>query len=49
MAEKQAPVTETSSLAAPPSLQLLETDAAAGLCTNGYCVLPSSLKASPGD
>jgi hypothetical protein len=40
MAEKQAPVAETSTLAAPPSLQLLETDAAAGLCTDDYCVLP---------
>jgi len=49
MAEKQIPVTETSAPSAPPSLQLLETDAAAGLCADGYCVLPSPEKAPSDD
>lgn len=49
MAEKQVPVVETSTLTASPSLQLLETDAAAGLCVDGYCVLPSAQKSPTGD
>jgi len=49
MAEKQTPGIETTTLAAPPSLQLLETDATAGLCTDGHCVLPSPEKAPRGD
>ncbi|MGN7977021.1 hypothetical protein ACTJJ4_05565 [Microbacterium sp. 22195] len=40
MAEQQTDDTTVTTLAAPPSLQLLPTDAEAGLCTDGYCVLP---------
>lgn len=42
-------MSETTTLTAPPSLQLLETDAAAGVCANGYCVLPAPQKAHPAD
>ncbi|HTN55915.1 MAG TPA: hypothetical protein VLZ82_06995 [Microbacterium sp.] len=48
MAEKQVPVTESSVPSAPPSLQLIETDAAAGVCVDGYCVLPA-VKRAPSD
>ncbi|MFC7789963.1 hypothetical protein ACU045_13390 [Microbacterium sp. MAHUQ-60] len=48
MAEKQVPVTETSAPSAPPSLQLIESDAAAGMCVDGYCVLPTVTKAPSG-
>ncbi|MGB3374759.1 MAG: hypothetical protein WBA87_06430 [Microbacterium sp.] len=49
MAEKQIPVTEAAAPSALPSLQLLDADATAGFCTDGYCVLPSPEKASTGD
>jgi len=42
MADQQTDDTTVPTLAAPPSLQLLHTDADAGLCTDGYCVLPDS-------
>ncbi|MGB3730777.1 hypothetical protein [Microbacterium sp.] len=40
MADQQSPQTQTPALTAPPSLQLMTADAEAGLCTDGYCVLP---------
>ncbi|WP_417554274.1 hypothetical protein [Microbacterium sp.] len=44
MADQQVPQTQTpvQVLTAPPSLQLLQDDAGAGLCTDGYCVLPQT-------
>jgi hypothetical protein len=49
MSEQQTPVTPPAASplsTPPPSLQLLQTDAEAGLCVDGYCVLPSAPAAS---
>ncbi|HWU30918.1 MAG TPA: hypothetical protein VN041_17700 [Microbacterium sp.] len=49
MADQQTDDTTVTTLAAPPSLQLLHTDADAGLCTDGYCVLPGSQAPRPAE
>lgn len=51
MAEKQIPVAvpSTKSLSAPPALQSLADDGAAGLCVDGYCVLPTAKSAPAAD
>jgi hypothetical protein len=42
MVDQQTPQTQKLAqvLTAPPSLPLVTADAEAGLCTDGYCVLP---------
>lgn len=44
MADQHISETQPSgpALGTPPSLHLLQTDAEVGLCTDGYCVLPSA-------
>ncbi|GAA3928281.1 hypothetical protein [Microbacterium soli] len=40
--QNDAPRRAEATLNAVPSLQVLQTDAEAGLCADGYCVLPAA-------
>ncbi|MFC5434486.1 hypothetical protein ACFPJ2_12445 [Microbacterium suwonense] len=44
MADQKVPETPApgEGLSAPASLQLLQGEAAAGVCVDGYCTLPSA-------